>query len=150
MKLQVHREPSMDEGTFGKALLIDDEDQIIERFEYLTLPWRDNQEGISSIPAGVYKADLYDSPHFRRQVYLLDEVPGRMNIEIHPLNWAGDTTLGWHSDALGCMGVGRGRAEMTPPDTGRSQKAITSSTAALDELIGLAGTPLTVEIIGDT
>lgn len=147
MKLQIHREPSTDEGTFGKALLLDDENQIVGRYESLELPDRGNQHAISRILAGIYKADLYDSPHFRRKVYLLDDVPGRSSVEIHPANWGGDISLGWHSDLRGCMALGRGRAEMTPPDTGRSQKAITSSTAALNELIELAGTPLTVEIL---
>lgn len=146
-KLQIHREPSTDEGTFGKSILLDEEDQIIARYEYLTLPWRDNREGVSSILPGVYTAQLYDSPHFHRKVYMLENVPERKDIEIHPLNWAGDASKGWFCQAKGCMGVGRGRATMTPPETGVAQQAITSSGPALDELIALAGTPLLVEIL---
>ena len=146
MKLQIHREPSTDEGTFGNALLLDDEDQIIGRYESLELPWRDNQHGISCILPGLYEAHLIASHHFGRKVYLLENVPGRSSIELHVANWGGDKSLGWHSDLRGCMALGLGRAHMTPPDTGRSQAAITSSTDALDEVIKLAGDHLEIEM----
>lgn len=147
MKLQIHREPSTDEGTFGKAILLDDEDQIVGRYESLELPDRGNQRGISCILPGLYESDLIDSPHFQRKVYLLRNVPGRSSVELHSANWGGDKALGWHSDLRGCMAVGRGRAHLTPPDTGVSQAAITSSTAALNEVIELAGDHLQIEVL---
>jgi hypothetical protein len=50
------------------------------------------------IPAGTYKVLLYESPHFGREVPLID-VPGREYIEIHPANYA--------EQLKGCIAVGR-------------------------------------------
>lgn len=159
--LLIEREPSTDQGTFGTATLYDDDGatgayhqglDISERmsalahYQSLELPDRGNAHGVSCINPGTYHARLIDSPHFQRKVYLLEGVPGRSSIELHPANWGGDRTLGWHSDLRGCMAVGRGRGELTPPDTGIAQHAILSSTAALDELIGLAGDELTIVV----
>jgi hypothetical protein len=63
----------------------------------LEKPWRDNQQNVSSIPAGTYNAILrYDhNDHWR--IELLD-VPGRTNIQIH----IGNTV----DDISGCILVG--------------------------------------------
>lgn len=50
------------------------------------------------IPEGNYHFHLYPSPKFKRHVPLLDDVPGRKYIEIHPGNTLQDT--------LGCILVG--------------------------------------------
>lgn len=39
------------------------------------------------IPAGTYSIELTYSPHFKRAMPLLDGVPGRTDIRIHPANW---------------------------------------------------------------
>jgi hypothetical protein len=56
------------------------------------------------IPAGTYRVLLYESPHFGREVPLID-VPGRDYIEIHFANWA--------SQLKGCIAVGEELEEDT-------------------------------------
>src|SRR5579862_5908752 len=78
-------------------------DQII--VYTLERPWADNQNNISSIPAGLYDAFLrYDhDDHWR--IELLN-VPNRDHIEIHVGNTIDDTT--------GCILVGSGVSASNP------------------------------------
>ena len=86
------------------------------------------------IPAGVYKcAPRWSKKHEHRDfgfgygmVYGLD-VPGRKDIELHPLNWS--------FESEGCIGPGRKATQMKTPK-GDLQMGITSST---DTLMGLMG-----------
>ena len=141
MRLHILREniENDDEGTPGIATLPDHPEH--SGWHSLELPWRDNQQGKSCIPVGTYTATLYDSPHFGRKVYLLQDVPGRSAVEIHPANWAGDVDKGWYSDLRGCMALGKGTGIMVPNHEGyrEPQRAVTSSKVALDELQAIAG-----------
>ena len=66
----------------------------------LELPKKDGLPG-SCIPAGVYKVELYNSPHFGRIMPLITGIPGRSEIEIH---W-GD----FPDNTRGCILVGKTR-----------------------------------------
>jgi len=61
-------------------------------------PWKDNQHGISCIPAGTYECKRYLSPKHGYDVFEVLNVPGRSNIEIH----VGNTPV----DTEGCILVG--------------------------------------------
>lgn len=87
------RLPSSDDGTFGQ--ITDDTGDIL--CKTVELPWRDNETDKSCIPVGSYICDLYHSPR-HGQVWMLRNVPGRTNCEIHAAN----TIL----DLEGCIGVG--------------------------------------------
>jgi len=50
------------------------------------------------IPEGTYPVITYKSPHNKREVPLLENVPGRSMIEIHPANHT--------SELLGCIAPG--------------------------------------------
>jgi hypothetical protein len=63
----------------------------------LELPVKDGLPG-SAIPPGRYKVTVYNSPHFGREVPLLEDVPGRSEIEIHYGNYP--------TDSRGCILVG--------------------------------------------
>ena len=63
----------------------------------LELPWRDNQENVSSIPRGSYVCRRVVSPHFG-EVFEVTNVPGRTHVLLHKAN-----TL---KDLKGCIGVG--------------------------------------------
>ena len=101
------RRSTGDDGTFGKAY-------TDERGYYTAeLPWKDNQSGISCIPTGEYICKWLYSPHHNRALYHVQNVVGRTDVEIHPGNYAGDTTKlnpnnGEHlrSDVLGCILLG--------------------------------------------
>lgn len=68
----------------------------------LELPWRNNERRISRIEAGTYEVVPHSGTRFKNALKLLD-VPGRSHILIHAGNWAGDTSLGFKSDSLGCI-----------------------------------------------
>lgn len=100
------RKSTGDDGTFGKAF-------TDERGYYTAeLPWRDNRPGISCIPTGEYICKWLYSPHHNRKLYHLQDVPGRTDVEIHPGNYAGDTTKlsenrnPYRSDVEGCILLG--------------------------------------------
>lgn len=56
-----------------------------------------------AIPEGVYVGTMYDSPEFGRPIPLLENVPGRDHIEIHPANYP--------SELKGCIAPGRKAAD---------------------------------------
>jgi hypothetical protein len=62
------------------------------------LPWKDNEKEISCIPEGEYEFHRYSSAKYKN-VWKLENVPGRTDILIH----AGNTI----ADFKGCIGAGR-------------------------------------------
>ena len=145
MRLTIQRGPSTDAGTFSKARL-----DIGVVFDWAELPDRGNAPGLSCIPVGVYDWDLVDSPHFGFKVWRARDVPGRSFIEIHPANWAGDTTKGLYSDLLGCMAPGHGTGLLAPPGH-PAQMAILQSRPAFQNFMAIttagAAPTLTTEIL---
>lgn len=120
----IEREPSCDEGTFGK--LTTDSGFNCESLE---LPWHNNQRGISCVPVGGYKCSIYDSPKHGK-VYLLQDVPTRSACEIHPANFAGDYDKGWEADLEGCITLGTQRSFMHNR-RGINQQCVINSRIAL-------------------
>jgi len=72
----------------------------------LELPWRDNECNYSCIPPGSYDVSCSWSNAFKRRLYLVEGVPDRSGVRIHPGNWAGDTRLGLRTHSLGCILLG--------------------------------------------
>lgn len=66
----------------------------------LERPWLDNKKNVSCIPEGTYTAVKRFSLRFARNLFELQDVPGRQNISIH----AGNTLL----NTDGCVLVGSG------------------------------------------
>ena len=91
-KLTLKRVDKNDECIFG-ALFLEEK----ELCKTLELPCRDNEKGISCIPAGEYKLSPYPSSRFG-EVYIVNDVPNRTGILIHTGNTA--------SDIEGCILVG--------------------------------------------
>ena len=128
-----------DQGTFGSAVLLDDDGTQLGQWVSLELPDRYNTPNISRIPAGTFTAHLQYSPHFNMALFHLQGVPGRSYVEIHMANWAGDTAKGWWSDLDGCIALGLHRGVLMPPKTGKMQNAILQSMVALNQFMELAG-----------
>ena len=126
LQFTLTRKPSTDQGTPGTI-----RGESLSLFT-LELPWRDNMTQISCIPAGRFICKPYSSPKFR-DVYELQNVPGRAAILIHTGNWAGDVAKGFRSDVQGCILVGLGR------DVVSGQMAVTSSRAAMDKFRKIVG-----------
>lgn len=88
----------------------------------LELPWQDNQQDISCIPAGIYDYVKYKSPS-KGWVLLLTDVPGREWVEVH----AGNFTR----QILGCVLVGRALTYLDQDDV----LDVTDSKATLEKLL---------------
>ena len=110
-------------------------------FDSLELPWKNNQPDVSCIPAGVYQAALAWMPHFGKDMYLLQDVPGRNSVFIHPGNWAGDVSQGLRSDVEGCILLGLSTGEI------EGQEGVCESVTAIDRFMAACGgQPITVVI----
>ena len=101
------REPSTDMGTFGKF------STPLRSFVSGELPWRDNVQGLSCVPVGSYICKWQYSPSHNRNVYHLQNVPDRTDVEIHPGNYCGDTSKmnesaqePYRTDVKGCILLG--------------------------------------------
>lgn len=66
----------------------------------LELPWKDNNNNVSCIPADKY--DVF----FRWNHYKLKDVEGRTGILIHSGNYAGDSSKGYLTNSQGCLMFG--------------------------------------------
>lgn len=69
-------------------------DQIPARVCYMLEPTvraGADPRGIVAIPEGRYEITLYDSPHFKMKVPILNNVSGHTYVEIHPGNFPVDT-----------------------------------------------------------
>jgi hypothetical protein len=142
-ELIIARGPSSDEGTFGVATLGD------QSWTSLELPWRENATNISCIPHGQYKTAKVYSPRFSQLVFLLLNVPGRSEVEMHPANWAGDMAKGYFSNLRGCITLGQERGSIVTP-TGREQSAVMRSGAAIRQLMQAVGAGTLTITIADS
>ncbi len=135
LKVVLSREPSTDDGTYGKLVLPDG-----TSFETIELPWRQNRPMVSCIPEGSYRCEYIVSQKFGN-VYELKGVRGRSAVLIHAGNRAGDQTKGLKSDSLGCILLGKNRSVVG------GQKVVTDSRPAVQEFNDkLAGRTFILEI----
>ena len=138
MTLTIDRFATGDEGTQGKATL-----DSAGAWCALELPWRNDAEDISCIPAGTYKAVLLPSEHFHRDLYHVLTVRDRSAIEIHSGNYAGDKAKGLRSDVTGCIMLGHALGHLY----GCAQLALIASREALSEFMAMThGDEVTVVI----
>ena len=93
-----------DEGTFGVVGL----EGSTFRLYSGELPWKDNKSFVSCIPEGLYTCMHNYSPRFKKNTYLVENVPGRTAIRIHVCNFVGDEDKGYVSEIGGCIGLGTG------------------------------------------
>ena len=88
MEIYSNRKFYTDSSTISELFI----DQNILMTCYILEPTaRENPSGLMAIPEGRYEITLYDSPHFKMRVPILNGVPGHTYIEIHPGNFPGDT-----------------------------------------------------------
>lgn len=124
-KALLQRFETSDEGTFGRL--------TIEGLSLFTgeLPWRNNDNNFSCVPAGKYKCILTMSPRFGRRLYLVGPVERRSGIRIHPANLVGDSKKGFVSQMHGCIALGEKRGWI------KNQKAILVSQPAVRRLLAV-------------
>lgn len=127
MNLTLRRIAQSDAGTFG--VLIMDEIPLCVTCE---LPWLDNQEGISCIPAGIYNCTSHDSPK-HPNTWQVKNVPNRSEILIHD----GNTIR----DSIGCVVVGSGFGKLD------NVPAVLNSKYALNMLRGILTSDFILTIV---
>lgn len=91
-------------------------------------PWRDNQRGISCIPAGEYIVQPRQSPKYG-WCFHVTGVDGRSWILNHSGNFAGDTTKGLRSHTMGCLLHGQKLGYLA------GQRAVLNSRVMIGELV---------------
>jgi len=142
MKLRISQGQSTDQGSFGDMTL-----ESGLTWKCLELPYRGNQNGLSRILPGNYTAKLAWSEHFGRDLYHLNDTNGRLAIEIHSANFAGDILLGWKSQLHGCCAPGKEVGELDRGD-GIMQRAVLQSRQALEEFMTATnGEDLEIEVL---
>lgn len=133
-RIHVSRLSTDAQGTVGRVAV------GASHWPLLELPWRDNQRGKSCVVAGVYRAQLYQSPKFG-QVIWVRAVPQRSGILFHAGNVAGDAAQGWMTHSLGCPLPGSRTGRLVV--AGRAQRAVLSSKMAMRQILaavaGLVG-----------
>lgn len=102
---QLYRYDQTDEGTFGFIAFAG------QRLYTGELPWHDNQPEISCIPAGLYTVQMRHSPKYG-DVYEVTDVYGRSYILFHQGNFCGDLALGFRTNVLGCILLGKRRGRL--------------------------------------
>lgn len=135
MSVKLIRTVASNAGTFGYLVTND------RMFVSLELPWRDNKQSVSCVPAGTYEMEFVQTSHFGT-CYHLKNVPGRGGVLVHWGNWAGDKEQGFRSDSLGCILIGTKRGSLA------GQPAILQSRiakAAFDAELNYE--PSTIEIV---
>jgi len=126
--VKLQRTVQTDDFTFGE-FITDDGDVLCKTIE---LPWKDNQHGISCIPAGHYTAKRRFSPKHGYDLFGIENVPDRSDIEIHIGNFP--------KDSLGCVLVGATTA-LNPPMVTHSTETFRAFMKHFD---GVDEFPLTV------
>jgi hypothetical protein len=118
------RKSSDEQGTFGEITFMD------KKLYTLELPWKNNEPSMSCIPEGIYPVEWVLSNRWKRNVYQLKKTEPRIAIQIHPGNFAGDTTKDYQSNVEGCILLGHSVGELQNK-AGHMQKAILDSKSAV-------------------
>jgi hypothetical protein len=103
-KLVLIREPE-DQQTLGKLYVLENNSysRVTRKFDTLELPWIDNKQFISCIPAGLYKCKKIHSKTFGWCIDIT-HVEGRYDVRIHFGNYKRNTK--------GCILAGNGVADI--------------------------------------
>ena len=124
--ITLKREPSTPDGTFGEW--ISDSGFTCPTLEK---PWANNKPNLSCVPVGRYHCLWQWSPKHQMNLYHLQDVPGRTDIEIHSANL--------QSQLNGCISPGLlvatfGPNSIHPGVPPIATKGVTSSLEALTRL----------------
>lgn len=127
------RRQALKDRTLGRLVVFDG---VFSRLDLasLELPWKNNDQGVSCIPAGRYRL-VPRSTQERGNHLLVENVPGREWILIHRGNYP--------SDVLGCILVGREHVDIN----GDRIPDVTNSRVALGQLTQIIQEPATLVVV---
>jgi hypothetical protein len=86
-----------DLATYGELKVVQN-NKILFQCKTIERGWLDNESRISCIPEGSYNVVKTYSNRFKRNLYLVEDVPGRAGIRLHSSNFA--------SQLNGCIALG--------------------------------------------
>lgn len=109
-------------ATLGWLHVLQPDGKIFNSFATLELPWKNNQPGVSCVPAGEYDLVLERSPKFRTSLWELKGVPDRAEAKFHAANFI--------SELEGCIAVGTEHSDIN----GDGVVDVINSRAALRKL----------------
>lgn len=92
-EIVIQRNISCNKGEAAGSLSVDGQEVV----RTLELPWKNNEENISRVPAGKYKARIRADGALGWRIEL-DNVPDRKNVQLHVGNYPRDST--------GCVLIG--------------------------------------------
>src|SRR5690349_18869896 len=136
MKVRINRFLDDERQTLGTGEVFDIVDaalKLIFSFVTIELPWRNNQQGISCIPKGIYTVKKFMSLK-HGLCFLIMDVPGRSMCEIHAANFS--------RQLLGCIAPGK---EHTDID-GDKLRDVTDSGKTMKRLLELLPEQFELEI----
>ena len=128
MRLLLERTLASDKQTLGILYLLNNKDEIEDKWYTLELPDKKNKRRVSSIPKGSYKASKHRSPKHGKTLWLRN-VPNRSEILIHKGNY--------HTDILGCILIGKELRDINKDgylDVVSSKKAVKELLSYLDDM----------------
>ena len=134
-QVRIERYDQNAERTLGRVYLNGKQ----ELFSY-ELPWLNNRNNVSCIPAGQYTCERHISAKYpdARRAYRVNDVPGRQGILFHSGNSAKDT------DGCILLGTKPGRLDVD----GKTVDAVLSSAAAMERFHAfLVGRRFELEIV---
>lgn len=126
MKALLNRLDQNEKQTLGYLTVHDDVVKIFDCYT-IELPDKNNQVGVSRIPAGTYECEQIQSPS-QGLCFSVKDVPGRSHILIHVGNY--------HYDFRGCIGVGSGLGDIN----GDGYRDVGSSRPTLNRMLKLIDT----------
>lgn len=140
MKVRLQREPTTDQGTFGKLTIGGDS------FFTAEPPWRNNASNRSCIPDGKYTMLPHISPRFGKCLLIVDTKP-RTVVLIHSGNLAGDTAKGYKTHSHGCLLPGTRQGKLTVNN--KRQRAVLCSKTAMRRILNRITKPTPMVIKND-
>lgn len=97
-KVVIIRSGNSEKQTLGNLFVIEN-NEVLFSCKTLELPYLNNACNISSIPQGKYELILEYSPKFQRNLWSVENVPGRKGIRMHVGNY--------FTQIEGCILLGR-------------------------------------------
>lgn len=95
--------------TCGRFILLNEDGDMVFQAASLELPWNANMRSVSCIPTGSYSVTKVNSPKFGTGTFIINNVPNRSSILIHPGNFTrqieGCILLGSNFNDIDCDGI---------------------------------------------
>lgn len=104
MVVTINRVKQTDKVTLGELYLHDDCNNLLFKCKTVEREWNDNNRSISCIPKGSYKVVKTHSPRFKKDLYLVKDVPNRSGIRFHSANYSYQLN--------GCIALGKTFADI--------------------------------------